>query len=240
MTTLARLAIAAILTVLGSSCQLDLNWGSGIRGNGTVIQENRNVQESFTVISASEGMNVFINQGNDFEITVEADENVLELIGTDVEQGELRIHAIENIGRATRNIYVTLPEITGMHASSGADIKATDGLNADRLRIDASSGGDIRAAVTADEITASCSSGADIYLSGRTNLLTATASSGSDIKARDLIAQIAEANASSGADIELFADESLKANASSGADIRYDGECKLDYHKSSSGSVRKF
>lgn len=240
MTTLARLAIAVILTLLGTSCQLDLNWGSGVRGNGTIIRENRSVNETFTVISASEGMNVYLNQGNDFEISVEADENVLDLIGTDIEQGELRIHAIENIGRATRNIYVTLPEVTGLHASSGADIKVKGIIETDRLRVDASSGADIRAAVSAVEISANCSSGADIYLIGRTNLLNATASSGSDIKARELIARIADADASSGADIEVYASETLNAHASSGADIRYDGECSLKHQKSSSGSVRKF
>jgi hypothetical protein len=240
MTTLARLAIGALLALLGTSCQMDLNWGTGVRGNGTVIRENRNVTESFTAISAAEGMNVFVNQGDNLEIVVEADENILELIGTDIRDGELKIHAIENIGRATRKIYVTLPEVTGLYASSGADLVSDGMLDVNRIRVDASSGADIRVQLSADEISASCSSGADIYMEGQTNQLFATASSGSDIKARNLKAAVCEANASSGADIHVYVSESLKADASSGGDIRYDGAAQANLHKSSAGSVRKF
>lgn len=240
MTTLARLAIGVLLALLGTSCQMDLNWGTGIRGNGTVTRENRNITETFTAISASEGMNVFVSQSETFKIEVEADENIQELIGTDIRDGELKIHAIENIGRATRRIYVTLPEVTGLHASSGADLNIEGVLQTDRIRIDASSGADIRAELSADEINASCSSGADIRLGGNTYRLVASASSGSDIKARDLKSEVCEARASSGADIEVYVSGSLDADASSGGDIKYAGEAQANLHKSSSGSVRKF
>ena len=228
------------MALLGTSCQMDLNWGTGVRGNGTVIRETRTATEDFTVISAAEGMDVFVTQGNDPEIIVEADENIQELIGTEIRDGELKIHAIENIGRATRKIYVTVPEITGLHASSGADLESRGVLDVNRIRIDASSGADIHVELSADEVNASCSSGADIQLGGTTNRFNATASSGSDIKARNLKAAICEANASSGSDIEVSVSEALNADASSGADIRYDGNPQVNLHKSSSGSVRKF
>lgn len=240
MTTLARLTIGVLLALLGASCQMDLNWGTGVRGNGTVIRESRSITEDFTVISAAEGMDVFVTQGENTDIVVEADENIQELIGTDIRNGELHIHAIENIGRATRKIYVTVPEVTGLHASSGADLVIRGVLEVDRIRVDASSGADIHAELSADEVSASCSSGADIHLSGRTNLLYATASSGSDIKARDLEATVCEANVSSGADIEVFVSKSLKAHSSSGGDIRYGGEPRVELNNSASGSVRKF
>lgn len=239
MITLARLTIGVLLALLGTSCQLNLNWGTGVRGNGNIVSENRNISESFTVVSASEGMHVFVAQGPDFEIIVEADENIQERIGTDIRDGELRVHAIEPIGRATRNIYVTLPEITGLNASSGSDLEIKGLFNVERLRLDASSGADIVGAVEADEINANCSSGADIRISGKTNILHAQASSGSDIKAGDLIAETCKASASSGADIEVYVTEFLEARASSGADIRYGGNGQIQSHKSSAGHVKR-
>ena len=101
MTTLARFTIAIILALLSSSCMLDMNFGSGVKGNGDIVEETREVTEDFTAVTASEGLDVFVTQGSDFKIRVEADENVIDLIGTDIRDGKLKVHAIENIGRAT-------------------------------------------------------------------------------------------------------------------------------------------
>ncbi|MEO0473172.1 MAG: DUF2807 domain-containing protein, partial [Bacteroidota bacterium] len=46
------------------------------------------------------------------------DSKLIDLIGTDIKNGKLRIHAIENIGRATKKIYVSLPEVTALESSS--------------------------------------------------------------------------------------------------------------------------
>lgn len=240
MTTLARLTIGIILALLASSCMLDVNWGSGVRGNGVVVEESRPISEEFTAVTASEGLDVFVSQGSEFGIRVEADENVIELIGTDIRDGKLRVHAIKNIGRATKNIYVTLPEITALHASSGAGLEVRGSLEADKIRLDANSGADLHADLVADEVEVDCSSGADIRISGRANLMYADASSGSDIKAQDLEVKVCHANASSGADIKVLVTESLMADASSGADIRYSGDARVETKKSASGSVHKY
>jgi len=240
MATLARITIGIILALLASSCMLDMNWGAGKRGNGVVVEEARSVTGDFTAVSASEGLDVYVTQGDEYDIRVEADENVIDLIGTDIRDVKLKIHAIENIGRATKNVYVTLPEITALSASSGSDLETRGTIASRNIRLDASSGADLKAAVEADEVEADCSSGADIRVSGRTNLFYADASSGSDIKAGDLQAKICHANASSGADIRVYATESLTADASSGADIHYSGEASVQTKKSASGSVHKY
>ena len=240
MTTLARITIALIMALIMSSCAFDVNFGQGKRGNGEVVKDRREVSEDFTVVSASEGLDVFVSQGSDYEIMVEADENIIDLIGTDIRDGKLKVHAIQNIGRATKKIYVTMPEVTGMRVSSGADLVSEGMLEADKIYLDASSGADLKVELTADEAEADCSSGADIRITGTANLLYADASSGSDIKARDLMVQRCHANASSGAGISVNVSESLTADASSGADIRYTGEASVQTKKSVSGSVHKY
>lgn len=240
MTTLARITIALILSLLASSCMLDVNWGTGKRGNGVVVEETRSVSEDFTAITASEGIDVYVTQASDYAIRVEGDENIIDLIGTDIKDGKLKVHAIENIGRATKKVYVSLPEVTLLHASSGADLRGQGVIEAEKVRLDASSGADLRVELNADEVEADCSSGADIKVSGRANLLYADASSGSDIKAQDLEAKVCHANASSGADIRVYVTGSLTADASSGADIHYSGDAQVETRKSASGSVHRY
>ena len=195
MTTLARIAIAFLLAIFASSCQMDINFGNGKRGNGQVVEETRKVTEDFTVVSASEGLDVFVTQDKDFKIAVEADENIIDLIGTDIKDGKLRIHAIENIGRATKKVYVSLPEVTGLRSSSGADLIVQNVIEAEKIELDASSGSDLHVELIASEVSADASSGADIKVAGKTDVLYADASSGADIRARELIAKKCNADA---------------------------------------------
>ena len=240
MTTLARLTIGLLLTLLAASCGLDINLGPGKQGNGTVTDEKREITGDFTEVSSSEGLDVYVTQGDDFEIVVEADENIIDLIGTDIRDGKLKIHARENIGRATKKIYVSLPQITGLESSSGSDLTVTNHIRAEKISLEASSGSHLEVELTADEVEADTSSGADIRMSGEANLLYADASSGSGIRARDFEVRECHANGSSGADIDLNVSESLVADASSGADISYTGNpARVDQNKSVSGSVRK-
>lgn len=240
MTTLARIIIALLLALFMSSCAFDMSFGDGKRGNGEIAEDRREVKEGFTVVSAQEGLDVFVTQADDYEIVVEADENVIELIGTDIRDGRLKVHTYENIGRATKKIYVSMPTVTGLHTSSGADLVTKTTIETNKIDLSASSGSDLQVILEADEVDADCSSGADIRISGTANLFYAEASSGSDIKAREFEVKQCVADASSGADIRVNVSEKLTAEASSGADISYTGEASVTKKKSVSGSVHKY
>ncbi|NNE02931.1 MAG: DUF2807 domain-containing protein, partial [Eudoraea sp.] len=160
MTTLAKFAIAVLMALFLSSCVFDMNFGEGKRGNGDVVKDDRQVTQDFTIISASEGLDVYVTQGDDFEIMVEADENIIDLIGTDIKNGKLRIHAIENIGRATKMVYVTLPTITELSASSGSDLVTKNMIRADKISLGASSGAGMKIELVAEDVDADSSSGA--------------------------------------------------------------------------------
>lgn len=72
----------------------------------------------------------------------------------------------------------------------------------------------------------SVSSGSDIFLKGRANMVQANASSGSDINASELDSKKCTASVSSGSDIKVSVSDELDANASSGGDITYSGNPK--------------
>lgn len=240
MTTLARITITLILAILFSSCGFDINLGNGKKGNGIVEEEHRKVTSDFTSVKASEGVGVYITQGSELEILVEADENVIDLIATDIKDGILRIHTIENIGRATKKVYVSLPIITALETSSGAHMTTNTNIRTENLDLSATSGSKIQIKeLMANQLNIDTSSGANIIVAGTAQNVDTSASSGSDIKAENLNAVICRANASSGADITINVSQSLIAEASSGGDIRYKGNAKVEQKKSSSGKVKQ-
>jgi hypothetical protein len=243
MTTLVRITIALVLALFLSSCGFDLNFGdfgSGEKGNGVVVEETREITEDFTMVSASEGIDVYVSQGNDFDISVEADENIMDLIGTDIKNGKLKIHAIENIGRATKKVRVTLPKVTGLYASSGSHLTAQTQIVSNKLEVDASSGALLDADVEVTDMEIDASSGANITLSGTAKEVYVDGSSGANIKANDLMTVSCNADASSGANVSIHVSDNLTADASSGGNISYKGDPSVQKNKSVSGSVHKY
>lgn len=243
MTTLIRIAIALILSLFLSSCGFDINigdFGSGKKGSGTVVEENRNITENFTEVHASEGIEVYVTQDTEFSISVEADDNIIDLIGTKINNGKLKIHAVENIGRATKKVFVSLPEVTSLLSSSGAHLTAQNQIKASKLLLDASSGAHINVDTTADELEIDASSGAHIDVSGTAEEVYVDGSSGAHVRGKNLMAQACRAEASSGAHIDINVSKSLTADASSGGNISYSGNADVTKNKSVSGNVSKY
>ena len=240
MTAIARLGIGLLLIIFSSSCAFDINLGEGKKGNGVIAEENREITEEFTVVSASEGIMVYLTQANDFNIRVEADENVIELIATDIEDGRLRIHAEKNIGRATKKVYVSLPDITALKSSSGANILGENVIKSEKLSIDGSSGGVFKGEIAVSKVEVDASSGAYLNISGEVNSAYIDGSSGANIKAAKLVSKTCNAEASSGANVSIHVSQSLTADASSGANISYAGDPDVQKKKSVSGSVHKY
>ncbi len=243
MTTLIRITIALILTLFLSSCGFDVRidgfdgFGGGKKGNGDVTKEIRKVAEDFTEVSASEGLMVYVTQANDFKIEVEADENIIDLIATDIADGRLRVHARKNIGRATKNIYVSLPNITALKGSSGSHLKTKNSIKSNKIEIDGSSGAILALDINADEVEIEASSGANLDISGDTNSVDIDVSSGGNINAGDLVTKFCNAEASSGGNIQIHVSESLVANASSGGNITYTGSASVKSKKNLSGNI---
>ncbi|NNE78420.1 MAG: DUF2807 domain-containing protein [Pricia sp.] len=243
MTTLIRIAIAFLVALFLSSCGLDINFGNfgtGKKGNGRVVTDVRNVNEEFKSVSASEGLEVYITQAEDFEIEVEADENIIDMIATDIKNGKLRIHSKENIGRATKKVYVSLPEITALSASSGSQVQGENRIESSRLEIDGSSGALLTIDLMADNLEIDASSGANLSISGDAKYAEIDVSSGGNINAGELQTSTCQAEASSGGNIKVQVSEALTANASSGGNIGYSGNPNVQKKKSVSGSVHQY
>jgi hypothetical protein len=241
MTTLSKIIVTTLLSILLFSCNFDINFGTGVQGDGNVKSEERTVNQPFNAIKASQGLDVYLTQGNEESIVIEADENLHELIKTEVKDNVLHIYTKKNIGHASsKKIMVGFKDISKITSTSGSDISSTNTITSEHLELNTSSGSDMKLHVNTTVLECNSSSGSDLKLSGTTQKLMADASSGSDIKAGDLIAESSHVRATSGADITVNTSKELTADANSGGDIRYYGNPEIVNKKDSpSGSIRK-
>ena len=237
MKTIVKITTMLVLLITTSSCFID--GMTGIRGNGSIVSEDRTINSNFDEIKVQQGITLYLTQDNTAELSVEADENIIDLLITEVKNNELKVYFEKNVYRAkARNVYLTTSDISKIKTSSGASVKSENTLQVNTLKLDASSGSSIKIYTNADEIKSSTSSGASIDIYGTSETLSADASSGSSIDADKLETIDAYATASSGASIDVNVSGKFTANASSGGDIDFEGSpTSVDKNTSSGGSV---
>ena len=225
MKTIAKLTLVLTISLLTTSCVFDANFGfKSVQGNGNVIKEERTLNEDFSSIKVSRGMDVYLTQGDESGILIEADENLHDIIVTRVEGNTLKIYSEDNITASkAQSVYVSFINIDEVTSTSGSDVYSNGLIQAKNLRLKTSSGSDMELEIEADVVDCESSSGSFLRISGIVNQVYAQASSGSNISAGNLEANYGKGNASSGARIVLNTTEELYAKASSGGNIKYRG-----------------
>ena len=225
---------------LGISSCIDAQIHKTVRGDGDVVKKDRTTTP-FDGIRVSSGIDVYLKQGDNESITVEADENLHEYILTKVKDGILNVYTDANIREAKmERVHVTIKEVKSLKTSSAGDIIGESPIKGTDIEIGASSAGDIRLEVYARRIEINISSSGDVSLSGEAETLNADLSSAGDLDAYNFKVKEADVSASSAGDAKINVSERIKARASSAGDIYYQGDPKyVDAHSSSAGGIHK-
>ncbi|NNT72269.1 DUF2807 domain-containing protein [Flavobacterium sp. IMCC34852] len=234
--------IAATLVALSlSSCNHNINFGNSVTGSGKVITEKRNTG-NFDKVSVANGLDCEVILSDQLEVAVEADDNVIKGIKTEVKNGTLFISSEYSnyINVASKKITVRLPKVVSLESTSGSSLISGNTLISDDLTLKSSSGSSIEAKVEADKVTLETSSGSEQTITGIALKVNTASSSGSHIDADELLANEVFAQSSSGSSTNVSASVLLDAKASSGSSITYRNSPKeIRKEESSGGSVSK-
>jgi hypothetical protein len=232
--------IILALAVTGASCSMNGQSYKSVHGNHNVVTSERHTG-TFTGIKVSSGVDVYLKQGDEEIVKVEADENLHEYIITEVKDGILHVYTEANIRDAAKErVYVTMKDIKSVRTSSAGDVVGESPIKSESLELSASSAGDIKLEIYAKEVEVDISSSGDMSLSGEADKLEADLSSAGDLNAYDLRTREAEISVSSAGDAEINVSERITARASSAGDINYMGNPGyVDVHTSSAGGIHK-
>jgi len=230
-----------VMALFMSSCIIDSSsWNNAVSGKGNVVKEERNLS-GFTGIHLSSGIDVYLSEG-DFEVVVEADENLHEVIETRLEGRVLEVGTDRvNIRNAkAKRVHISLPELKKLSVSSAGDLEGMNLFHCDDLDVNVSSAGDLLLEVEAGDIYLNISSSGDAKLAGKADRLDVTLSSAGDLDAFDLQARRVDVNVSSAGDARVFATEEISMTSSSAGSIYYRGDAEVVHKsKSSAGSIVK-
>jgi hypothetical protein len=189
----------------------------GIKGSGDVVTQKRDLS-GFKAVDVGGIFEVEITAGKEFAVEVQADDNLLEHIRTEVRGGVLHIETSRKINsKSTMRILVSAPEINDLDISGVAKVNAS-GLNADSLNVDASGA-------------------SKVNLSGRASKLTVDVSGATKIDAEALSAVDVNVDASGASSVMVNVSGTLRGDASGASKIVYAGS-PTEVKKSTSGASR--
>jgi len=222
-----------------TSCNLGMF--NGVKGDRNVVTNDRKLNDDFTAIKVSTGLNVYVTQGDKNEVIIEADENLHDIIMTEVEDGVLRIYSEKSIwGEKAAKVHVTVKNLEELDATSGSEVTSTNEIIATNFKVSTTSGAEVDFKVNSTNVESSATSGSELKLFGKTVNHTSSATSGATIDGYNLKSENAYVSVTSGADIYIYASVKIEANATSGGDIDFKGNPKQTKNSSSSGgSVSK-
>ncbi|HEX8370237.1 MAG TPA: head GIN domain-containing protein [Pyrinomonadaceae bacterium] len=192
-----------------------INVFSKVKGSGNIQIEKRDASD-FTSVKTGGAITVDIVAQRDFSVEVEADDNLLEHIKTEVKGDTLKIYTEGSI--STRNpirVRIAMPQIESLDVS-GASTGTLTNVKNETLTLDASGASKIKIDGEVKELI--------VDLSGASRL------DAENLKAENVTV---DANGASSATVAVLND--LNADASGASTIRYAGEPK-NVKKNSSGA----
>jgi hypothetical protein len=232
------LFIAGILLIM-SSCRYV--GGKRIRGNGRTSTEQRNIS-GFTTVETHGSIDIIVSQGS-YKVEVESDENLLQYIETEVQNGRLLVHFRDGLWLTHYNsakVHVTAPALTGFETHGSGNI-SSDGKISDsnKMNILISGSGDITLNVDCPDIETGTHGSGNITLTGESRQLASKISGSGNVRAGNLKTENAKIEVHGSGETDVFASVSLDVKIFGSGDIHYKGGAKVNTDVHGSGSVNK-
>ncbi len=211
--------VLAMLVGLMSAMNCSIGNLNGVQGSGTTKSEKREIA-GFKEVDASGAITLEIVAQKGFSVEVEADDNLLQYIKTEVSGDTLKVFTKDRISPKTKLLVkISMPELTSLDVS-GASGATISNVKTDLLKLEASGASKIK-------------------IDGEATRLESDASGASGIDAEGLKVENADVEASGASNTTVLAINELKADSSGASTIYYTGEPKSVSPKTSGASSVK-
>ncbi len=225
-----------------SSCFIDVDDDDGffscVDGDGPLVTATLDIS-GFRGVELDIPADVFITQGDEFDVVVEGKQNIIDELEFDVSGGVWDIktdRCVRDIGNM--KFFITMPEIDFLQVSGSGSIVSNSELVVGDIEIRISGSGTIDVELDADDIEARTSGSGNMRLFGFADELEYRVSGSGDLHAFDLELRQADIQISGSGDAEVNVSEFLKVRISGSGDVIYLGNPTIDASVSGSGEVR--
>jgi hypothetical protein len=231
-----------IVSLLLSACGV----GFGrrvIRGSGDVVSETREVS-GFDRVHIEGAGELYLTQGETEALKIEAEDNIITEITSEVENKTLVIsfgdEPFEETVLPTEPIkfYLDVIDIEELNISGAARV-VSESVNSEKFELDVSGAADIDIdSLTADSLVVNFSGGAECDLSGEVNDLTLIVNGAGSFDASDLESANSDITINGAAEVKLWVTEELDITINGAGSVRYYGKPHVSQNIEGIGTVR--
>ena len=208
---------------------------------GQLKKEERKV-DTFTAVDLSISANVYLTQDNTQKVVVEASENDLKEVVTEVKNGHLKIKT-ESWHSHLRdvNIYISMANLEGIGLSGSGNIVADGVFKVGSIGMPFRKRKHQNPKINCIKIDASISGSGDILLAGpgKAEKLELHISGSGDFNAENFEAEKVSIAISGSGNARVNANGHIEAHVSGSGDVYYKGNAMVDIKISGSGKAKK-
>jgi len=215
-----------------------------VPGSGIIESENREVSE-FDAIDIRYPAQITIQQGNTESLTIEAEDNLLPQLSTEVSSGTLVIENSESsvnkrvLPTKPVKITITVKSLKEINFPSAGQL-TVNGLKSDSLALNLSGAGDITMNdLDLGSLEARLSGAGQVTVQGKTDSVDVSISGAGDFRGENLAAQTASVRISGFGSITVRVEENLSATVSGFGSVTYYGSPNVTKNISGAGNISK-
>lgn len=212
-----------------------------VTGSGNIKKESREIS-GFKSVGTAGSFNVYISPGTSKTIEIEADDNLLSYIETELKGDELHIRIKKGYNvKPTQKITVnlSLPEVRSLAASGTGGFYSKGTLKGDKVELGISGSVNADLDLKANKLEVSISGSTKIALKGTVPKVEYGISGSGNVDALALQSDDVEVGVSGSGDLQVYAQKKLDISVSGGAKVRYKGNPAINQASSGSAKVTK-
>ena len=233
--------------LLATSCSLvgSGGLGGGIPGSGNILTETRDTSAFEAIAIEYPGAEIIVQQGDKEIVELEADDNLLPQLSTEVLSGTLTIKSTETNWKTSVNpsapvkISITVRDLNTIVLSAPVGNLEVNDLQAGTLNLVVSGGAQVRLnGIQVDVLDSVLSGAGDIQASGTADEVKLILSGLGDFNAADLESKKADIELSGMGGATVRVEEELAATITGAGSIQYFGHPHVEQSVNGAGSVK--
>ena len=234
------LSAVVFFTFISASNSACLYLAESVDGNGHVIKQERDVSP-FHAIRVGGSFEVSLIQGDRESLVIEADENLMDFIRTEVSGHTLVVETEGNLRNYDRlKLYITFRELELIDVSGAVNIYGDNTLTFGDLTIESSGATELTLDLEASSLSMELSGASEIDLAGHCRTANLESSGASELRAGNLETEKFTLNISGAGESTVFVTNTLDVNVSGASQVRYKGNPQtINQETSGAGSISK-
>ena len=213
-----------------------------IKGNGDIETITRSVSD-YNKIGIGGDFDVELVKGTEGTITIKADENLLEFIETDVENGNLTIKVKKGYQiKPKKQITIKVPfiDIESVSLAGSGSIFTNNSIDSNDLKLSLAGSGNMDLIVSSKGLDTNIAGSGNVKLSGNTNEFTCSIAGSGNLNGYNLNVSIANAKIAGSGNIKINVTNEIHSSIAGSGNVIYTGNPDIVKSKSAgSGSVKK-